>query len=326
MPKGAPGRELENVLSKLPDELRSELEDFFVGRYDRMRSDSSRLAYAYVALSLARHAKIRSLGELDRQAYLAWKKALISSGASDFTIRSYITRVKALYRWVNGELPSWLKAEKGTIWELYSSGEHLRDKMVRPEELEALLEACGNPRDKAILAVLAETGLRIGELLSLRLRDVEELPDGAFRLTVRGKTGLRTVVAIRSAGLLAEWLRAHPRKGDPDAPLWTTLRRPHGPLRPKAFREHLRHIARRAGLKRPIHPHMLRHTRFTQLARVLTEQELKVVAGWSRSSRMAAVYVHLSGRDAEAAMRKALMLEGDPPGLNKNARPNHEGA
>ena len=302
--------ELEKVLSKLPPELRDELEEFFVDRYDRMRSVSSRLAYAYVALSLARHAGIRSLKELDRPAYMAWKKALVRSGASDFTIRSYITRVKALVRWAReGDLPAWLQAEKGTIWDLYSSGEHLRDKILRPEELEALLRACEHPRDRAIIAVLAETGLRIGELLSLRIRDVEELQDGAYRLRVRGKTGLRTVIAIRSAPLLAEWLKAHPMGNEPDAPLWTTIRGRPRPLRPKAFREHLRNLARKAGLKRSVHPHMLRHTRFTQLARVLTEQELKVVAGWSRASRMAAVYVHLSGRDAEAALRKALSVE-----------------
>ena len=303
-------QELERVLSKLPQEMRAELEEFFLDRYDRMRSASSRLAYAYVALSLARGAGVRSLKELDKRSYVVWKRSLVRSGVSDFTLRSYITRVKALVRWANGgELPPWLQIERGTIWDLYSSGEHLRDKVLRPEELEALRRACRNPRDKAILAILAETGLRIGELLGLRLRDVERLPDGAYRLRVRGKTGLRVVVVVRSAPLLAEWLRVHPRPEDPEGPLWTTLKGRPRPLRPKAFREHLRHLAKRAGLNKPVHPHMLRHTRLTQLARVLTEQELKVVAGWSRSSRMAAVYVHLSGRDAEAALRKALALE-----------------
>ncbi len=304
------GGELQRVLGKLPPELRTELEEFFLDRYDRMRSERSRLAYAYVALSLARGAGIRSLRELGKSAYVAWKRFLIRSGVSDFTLRSYIARVKALVRWANeGSLPAWLAGEKGSIWDLYSTGEHLRDKVLRPEELEALLGACGNPRDRAILAILAETGLRIGELLSMRLRDVEALPDGSFRLRVRGKTGLRVVVAIRSAPALSEWLEVHPRPEDPEAPLWTTLRRPYRPLRPKAFREHLRHLARRAGLSRPVHPHMLRHTRLTQLAHVLPEQELKVVAGWTMSSRMAAVYVHLSGRDAEAALRKAAMVE-----------------
>jgi len=299
--------ELERVLKKLPIELRTELEEFFLDRYDRMRSEQSRLAYAYVALSLARGAGIKSLKELERSSYVAWKRSLIRSGVSDFTLRSYIARVKALVRWANGgELPPWLAGEKGSIWDLYSTGEHLRDKVLRPEELEALLRACENPRDKAILAILAETGLRIGELLSMRLRDVEALSDGSFRLRVQGKTGLRVIVAIRSAPALSRWLEAHPRSGDPEAPLWTTLKRPFRPLKPKAFREHLRHLAKRAGLSKPVSPHMFRHTCMTQLARVLTEQELKVVAGWTMSSRMASIYVHLSGRDAEAALRKAL--------------------
>ena len=305
--------ELRRVMEKLPPELREELEEFFLDRFDRMRSERSRLTYAYVALSLARGAGIRSLRELGRASYVAWKRSLVRSGVSDFTLRSYITRVKALVRWANdGDLPPWLAGERGSIWDLYSTGEHLRDKVLRPEELEALLNACGNPRDRAILAILAETGLRIGELLSMRLRDVEALQDGSFRLRVRGKTGLRVVVAIRSAPALSEWLEAHPRREYPEAPLWTTLRKPFRPLRPKAFREHLRHLARKAGLSRPVSPHMFRHTRMTQLARVLTEQELKVVAGWTMSSRMASIYVHLSGRDAEAALRKAIRAGENP--------------
>ena len=105
---------------------------------------------------------------------------------------------------------------------------------------------------------------------------------------------------------LAEGLRARVRQGArPEDPLWVSLKNPKKPLTASAFRTHLKRIAKRAGLSRPVHPHMLRHTRMTELARVLTEQELKVVAGWGRTSKMAGVYVHLSGRDAEAALRKA---------------------
>ena len=205
------------------------------------------------------------------------------------------------------ELPSWLRAERSSTWELYRTGEVIKDKVLRPEELEALMRVATRPRDRAILAILAETGVRIGELLSLRLRDVELLEDGSFRLLVRGKTGPRAIIVIEAAQALAEWLRERPAYGPmgPEAPLFTTIKAPYRPLSPHAFRQHLRNLAKRAGLSRPVHPHMLRHTRMTELARVLTEHELKVVAGWARDSRMAAVYVHLSGRDAEAALRKA---------------------
>ena len=298
-------QELREVLDKLPEELRHELELFFLDRADKTRSVASRLLYAYTALSLVRHAGIRSLRELDRQRYLTWKRAMVSGGASDFTIRSYVTRIKALMRWLHGQVPDWLRGEASSTWQLYSKGEHLRDKVLRAEELEALLRACDNVRDLAIIGILAETGLRIGELLSLRLRDIEVLPDGSFRLNVRGKTGVRTVVVIRAAKALATWLRERPGPKDLDSPVFTTMTKPYRPLRPGSFRAHLRNIAKRAGLKRPVHPHMLRHTCMTRLARILTEQELKVVAGWTKNSPMATVYVHLSGRDAERALRKA---------------------
>ena len=209
-----------------------------------------------------------------------------------------------LIRWFRGKLPPWLAEERSSTWELYSRAEHLRDKILSPEELGALLRAAESRRDRAIIGILAETGIRVGELCSLRLRDVERLPDGAVRLHVRGKTGVRTVVIFKTVEDLWAYME-HERKGsvEPDAPLFTT--RDGRLLRPKAVRVMLARLAKKAGLKRTVHPHMLRHTRMTQLARVLTEQELKIVAGWSMTSKMPAVYVHLSGRDAEAALRKA---------------------
>ena len=50
-------------------------------------------------------------------------------------------------------------------------------------------------------------------------------------------------------------------------------------------------------IKKKIYPHLLRHSRLTELAKELTEQELKVFAGWVAGSNMAQIYVHLSGSD-----------------------------
>ena len=52
-----------------------------------------------------------------------------------------------------------------------------------------------------------------------------------------------------------------------------------------------------------MHPrHLFRHTRMTELAKTLPEQTLKQLAGWSGSSTMAEVYIHLSQRDVEDAL------------------------
>ena len=44
---------------------------------------------------------------------------------------------------------------------------------------------------------------------------------------------------------------------------------------------------------------MLRHGSATRNAKFLTDSELKLMYGWSMSSKMPAVYVHLSGRDLD---------------------------
>jgi len=90
---------------ELPEPLRSEIGRFFLDRRDRIRSPETRRNYLKVAKSLASLAGIRSLAELDREAFFRWKRALASRDVSDFTLRAYIQYVKALVRWHRGELP-----------------------------------------------------------------------------------------------------------------------------------------------------------------------------------------------------------------------------
>ena len=61
----------------------------------------------------------------------------------------------------------------------------------------------------------------------------------------------------------------------------------------------LKQIARDAGIQKRVFNHMLRHGSATRNAKFLTDSELKVMYGWSMSSKMPTVYVHLSGKDLD---------------------------
>lgn len=52
-------------------------------------------------------------------------------------------------------------------------------------------------------------------------------------------------------------------------------------------------------LKRKVYPHLLRHTGLTEMAKHLTEFQLKQMAGWTMYSKQASRYVHLSNEDLE---------------------------
>jgi site-specific recombinase XerD len=86
-----------------------------------------------------------------------------------------------------------------------------------PGEVRDLLGAAAVGRDRAIVAVLLETGIRATELCKLRVEDVYLGDDGAW-LMIQGKGGKHRVVAIggTARSLLSRYLsRYRPKGGDP---------------------------------------------------------------------------------------------------------------
>ena len=73
----------------------------------------------------------------------------------------------------------------------------------------------------------------------------------------------------------------------------------------------LERVAERAGVKKRVNPHNFRHSRATHLANHLTEAQMKEYFGWVQASKMASIYVHLSGRDVDNAILKVYGLQTD---------------
>lgn len=162
------------------------------------------------------------------------------------------------------------------------------------EEIKALVENVKNFRDKLIILLLYESGIRIGELLNLKTKDVLFDEYGAL-LRVNGKTGVRYVRVVKCAELLRSWIQVN--NGEK---LFDVSERNVSRI--------LKEASKKAGIKKKIYPHLLRHTRATHLARFLTEEELKVYFGWSKNSKMPSVYVHLSSRDVDKKIVELTIL------------------
>ena len=187
--------------------------------------------------------------------------------------------------------------------------------LLTEEEVRSLVNFCDNVRDKALVYVLYESGCRIGELLTLKLKHIQFDNYGAV-LMVNGKTGQRRVRIINSAPLLKTWINTHPFKENPEAPLWITENNHrtnngsrYAPLGYRAVAKLLKKLEKRSGIKKHLHPHLFRHSRATHLAKILKEHELKEFFGWTQSSNMASIYVHLSGRDVDESLLKAYGIE-----------------
>jgi integrase/recombinase XerC len=151
-------------------------------------------------------------------------------------------------------------------------------RLPRPlpvDDCIALLEAGGAPgagelgalRDRALAELLYGAGLRVGELVSLDVRDLD-LQRGEVR--VLGKGRVERVVPLPEATrrALAAWLAARRAPGLLGQPLFTALR--PGPagarrLSARSARRLLAARARRVGIADRVHPHRLRHSYATHL-------------------------------------------------------------
>lgn len=234
----------------------------------------------------------KPLESLQREDILLWLSATQGRLAPYIASKRLVTLARFL-AWRRGSAPEFLRELK------------LRPKASPrgfpppPKDIVAVSRGCTCIRDLALLMVAVDTAMRPMEITSLRCGDVEVDERGAM-LRVAGKNGARAVRLTESLAYLLLWLEHHPRR-EPDAPLWITAH--GGGVTPQRFLRILKLASKRTGAK-GLHPYTIRHARLTQLAQELTEHELKQVAGWRPSSRMARVYVHLSGQDVGDKMAR----------------------
>jgi len=190
------------------------------------------------------------------------------------------------------------------------------EDILTDEELNSIIIQCKTLRDRACVALLAETGARVGEIEHCKLGDVKPAPHG-FKITLRGKTGEREVLVYKCQQLLRQWINVHPDE-NPESPLFPTVRKyddnsfkvseneageelqkAYRPLNGKQIGIILKLAAAAAGIEKKVHPHLLRHGAATKFANSLTEQQMKVQLGWTPGSPMPGRYSHVAETDVE---------------------------
>jgi len=188
-------------------------------------------------------------------------------------------------------------------------------KIFTMDEIKSMIDVCDNLRDRAIISTLYDSGCRKGELLGVRIGDLVFETDYCIMNISDGKTGGRPITLTSSVPDLKAWINIHPKKNDNNATLFCSMaKNTKGcPMGCTSLDCILKVLAKRVGIEKRVFPHMFRHTRATHLASYLTEHEMKLNFGWSESSNMTSVYVHMSGRDVS---NKILQISGLKPREN----------
>lgn len=225
---------------------------------------------------------------------------------SDWTKRDFKDSLKRFYKWLRNtdvypEEVKWIENTK-------IKSNKLPKTLLTPEEVKTMAEIASNPRDKALVLALYESGCRIGELLTMTIDSVQPHEHGVV-ITVDGKTGMRRILLIASAPAMLNWLNVHPLKDEPSKPFWVGIRnfadKKKGKYEQIGYRavvKNLENLAKMAGIKKKVNPHNFRHSRATLMANHLTDAQLKEMFGWTQDSDMAKMYIHMAGKNIDDAL------------------------
>ena len=243
--------------------------------------------------------------ELTKTTVQAFIADLLANGAEAATARARQLALKRFVAWLVDE------GELDADPLLGMNQPQLDRKVVEAltdDELRGLIKACQGKslkdrRDEALVRLMAETGMRAGEVIGMQTTDVD-LQRGL--VTVRRGKGRTVPFSVQTSTAIDRYLRARRTHRLADTgPLWVG-----GGGKTFGYyglNTSLKERAQAAGIKR-FHLHLLRHTAATRWLRAGgSETGLMAVAGWSTRG-MIDRYTGASASERAAAEARGLNL------------------
>ena len=217
------------------------------------------------------------LGENEIKEYLLHLK---ESGLADGTFRFYAAGIKFLYsatlqqRWVDdikfGRRPLKLPV------------------VLDLSEVEALFSVTDNIKHKAVLMIMYSSGLRISELMNLKITDIDSKRMMVYIRQGKGGKDRYSILSQRALQCLRQyWREYHPKE-------WLFEGNKGSHLCMTSIRNIFVDAKKRAGIKKPASPHTLKHSFATHLIESgVSLHHVQLLLG-HRSPNTTTVYLHVS--------------------------------
>jgi len=244
---------------------------------------------------------IKSLDKADRHIVRDYLSYLVEQGLVKASIARRLSAIRSFYRYL-------VREEMISVSPVANTSSPKLDRrlpeFLTTQEITRLLEAPDSStpqgqRDRAFLELLYASGLRVSELVSLNL---EQVNLNTLEIRVVGKGSKERIVLMGepAARALIAYLNdgRHRLLGDRKSNA-VFLNRYGGRLTERSVQSLLQEYSGIAGIEKRVHPHMLRHTFATHLldggADLRVVQELLGHASLSTTQ----VYTHVSKSQAK---------------------------
>ena len=199
---------------------------------------------------------ITRLDQPQIRRYIAWRHR---SGVGGRTLQRELSSLRSLYRWLlrEGRVPNnpavGIRAPK-TPRKLPATLDADQLCVLLDRPIDDLLAI----RDTAMIELFYSSGLRLSELVSVNLGDID-MADAALRVTGKGDKTRVVPVGTQAREAVAYWLRVRANLAAGDEPALFVSSRGNR-IHPRTVRTRVAQWAQEQGADRHVHPHLLRHS------------------------------------------------------------------
>lgn len=181
------------------------------------------------------------------------------SGLGGKSLRRWLSSVRAFFRFAIRR--GWLKYNPADGLQAPKIEKKL-PKLLDADQASQFVEVSGDTfidhRDRALLELIYSSGLRLAEVASLNVLDLD-LPDAMVMVTGKGNKARTLPVGRQAVAALRRWLPERAQAVADDQPaLFVTARGQR--LSHRAIQLRMQQLSQRQGMDNPVHPHMLRHS------------------------------------------------------------------
>jgi len=235
------------------------------------------------------------------------------------TLHDYIRILKSFLMWMIENEYSTLPEKKIQKIEVPGIDHETTEPndLLSYDDLMRLLEACRQPRDRALIATLYESGVRIGEIGRLQWRDVQ-FDDYGVKMYVRDQKEQQKRYArlVKLAPLyLSQWKDLYEKETGttPQGEALVFLTRQNTPIEYQTAKALLDRVSKRAGLEKRVHAHLFRKSRITHMiAEGYSESVVKEVMWKNPATTQFRTYLKISENEIDAEiLEKAGLVKKD---------------
>lgn len=194
-----------------------------------------------------------------------------------------INAIKFYYEKIEGHLKEFYSIER-------PRKEHILPKVLSENEIITLLKATSNIKHKAILSTIYSGGLRRGEIIHLRLQDVNFDDKILYIRGAKGKKDRITLLSDANSIVLKKYLATYKPN------YWLFEGQDRKMYSAESIAKVIKDSAQKAGINKRVTPHMLRHSFATHLLEHGVDLRYIQTFLGHESSKTTEIYTHISKR------------------------------